>query len=106
MHALAFFFKTAILAVLPTFYFFEDISPISLDFKTRIPHLHSLLPVCNGFLRVTSGATPAVLLAASMVAELFRPTHLWRVCESYNYSELVNPIPKVTLLDFHVRCGT
>ena len=35
------------------------------------PCLHALLPVCNGFLRFTSGVTSATLLAASMVAKSF-----------------------------------
>ena len=33
-----------------------------------IPHLYAFLPACNGFLRFTSGATPANLLMASMAA--------------------------------------
>ena len=33
-----------------------------------IPRLRALSPVCNEFLRFTSGATPADLLAASMAA--------------------------------------
>ena len=37
----------------------------------RISHLHTLLPVCNAFLRFTSGAKPDDLLMASIVAELF-----------------------------------
>ena len=37
------------------------------------PHLCALSPVCNGFLRFTSGATPADLLAISMAVELFHP---------------------------------
>ena len=34
-------------------------------------HLCALSPVCNELLRFTSGATPADLLATSMVAEPF-----------------------------------
>ena len=37
-----------------------------------IPCLHALSPACNGFLRFTSGATPADLLAASMAASRIR----------------------------------
>ena len=36
-----------------------------------IPRLRASLPVCNGFLRFTSGATPAYLSAANMAAEPF-----------------------------------
>ena len=38
-----------------------------------IPHSHASLPVCNGFLRLISGATPAGLLMASMAAKPFDP---------------------------------
>ena len=33
-----------------------------------VPCLHALSPVCNEFLRFTTGATPADLLVASMAA--------------------------------------
>ena len=64
--------------------FLEDMSPFCgatdtpvLDFWWRlpwvskpgwIPRFHASLPVHNGFLRFTSGAIPADLLAASMAA--------------------------------------
>ena len=41
-----------------------------------IPSLYALLPEHNGFLRFTSGATPADLLAASMAAEPFSYPYL------------------------------
>ena len=41
-----------------------------------IPCFAYLLPVHNGFLRFTSGGTPADLLAASMAAEPFLSTYL------------------------------
>ena len=41
-----------------------------------IHHLCALSPACNGFLRFTSGATPAHLLAISMAAKLFSSTQL------------------------------
>ena len=67
----------------------EDICPVCavfetpvLDFSGRlpwvskpgyIPRSHASLPTCNRFLRFTSGATPADLLATSMAAEPFDP---------------------------------
>ena len=39
-----------------------------------IPHLHASLPVCNGFLNLTSDMTPADLLVASMAPEPFQST--------------------------------
>ena len=38
-----------------------------------ILHLCPLLPVCNKFLRFSTGVTPTDLLAASMTAKLFHP---------------------------------
>ena len=43
-----------------------------------IPHSHASLPVCNGFLRLISGATPADLLMASMAAKPFWSTYLYK----------------------------
>ena len=46
----------------------------ALEFKARMdPHLLTSSPTCNGFLRFTSGATPADLLKASTEdkAEMF-----------------------------------
>ena len=42
-----------------------------LGFKARIPCFRASLPAYKRFLRVTSGATPADLLAASMAAKPF-----------------------------------
>ena len=39
--------------------------------QSESPHSHALSPARNGFLRSTSGATPADLLAASMATKLF-----------------------------------
>ena len=41
-----------------------------------IPHLHALSPACNWFLRFTSGATSAGLLATNPPAEPFWSTYL------------------------------
>ena len=41
-----------------------------------IPCLHASSPVFNGFIRLTSGATPADLLTASIAAEPFWSTYL------------------------------
>ena len=41
-----------------------------------IPCLHASSPVFNGFIRFTSGATPADLLTASIAAEPFWSTYL------------------------------
>ena len=58
--------------------------PSVLAFNARVC---ALSPACNGFLRFTSGATPADLLVVSMTAEPFLSTH-WhtsisgaRVCD-------------------------
>ena len=73
--------------VLHFFQFLENISPFSGSIDTpiltsgdicprfqnggRFPHLCPWLPTHNIFLRFTSGATPAELLASSMAAEPF-----------------------------------
>ena len=46
-------------------------------FKTRVDPLACVLlsPECNGFLRFTSGATPADLSVANMAVELLCPTY-------------------------------
>ena len=44
-----------------------------------IPHLHAFSPACNGFLRFTSGATPADPLTASMAASPVPYMHLVEV---------------------------
>ena len=41
-----------------------------------IPHLCALSSMCNGFLRFTSGVTPADLLAACMAAEPFQSMYM------------------------------
>ena len=50
--------------LIPLFWTSDDVGP---EFQSQrgYPHLHALLPVCNGILRFTSGVTPADLLAAS-----------------------------------------
>ena len=50
---------------------------IYLGFQSRggSPCLHALLPAYNGFLRFTSGVTPADLLVLSTVAEPFQFTY-------------------------------
>ena len=40
-----------------------------------IPCLHALLPACNEFLRLISGATPADCIEVGMAAEPFRSTY-------------------------------
>ena len=41
----------------------------ALGFQAQVdPHLYAFSPGCNGFLRFTSGATPADFLTASMAA--------------------------------------
>ena len=49
--------------LIPLFWTSDDVGP---EFQSQrgYPHLHALLPVCNGILRFTSGVTPADLLAA------------------------------------------
>ena len=41
------------------------------DILPGFPNFYASLPACNGFLRFTSGATPADFLVASMKVELF-----------------------------------
>ena len=48
----------------------------------------ALLPWGNGFLRFTSGVTPADLLAAGMAVEPFRSTYLRIKCTIYTSIEL------------------
>ena len=52
---------------------FETSGDVCPKFQSqgRLVHLCALSPACNGFLRFNSGATPADLLAASMVTEPF-----------------------------------
>ena len=61
-----FFWMTSVLFVrplIPLFWTFGDVCP---GFQSQDGFL-----ACNGFLRFTSGAAPADLFSASMVAELF-----------------------------------
>ena len=44
--------------------------------QSRVPCLCASLPVCNGFLRFTSGTTSANLLVSSITAELFQSTYV------------------------------
>ena len=83
------------------FFLNEDISPFCgaadipvLDLQWHLPwvsnpwlillHASALSPVCNRFLRFTSGATPADFLVASMAAEPFWYTY-W--CTSIGSAE-------------------
>ena len=57
---------------------FEILVISALGFKARvIRHLHTSSPVSNGYLRFTSGASPAALLTASIAAEPFWPMYLY-----------------------------
>ena len=53
---------------MPLFWTSGDVCP---GFYGWIPSLDAPFPVCNGFLRFTSGAIPAYLLVVSMEAEPF-----------------------------------
>ena len=67
------FWRTSILFVrplIPLFWTSDDICH-GFQIQDEFPHQHASSPACNGFLRFTSGVTPADLLAASVVAELF-----------------------------------
>ena len=61
-------------ALISLFWTSGDICP-GFQSQGRSPHLCALSSVYNGFLRFTSGVTPADLSAASMVAEPFRSTY-------------------------------
>ena len=65
------FWRTSVLFVGPLIPLFWTSSDICPGFQRQSPHLHTLSPVCNGFLRFTSGATPAYLLMASMAVDAF-----------------------------------
>ena len=54
----------------PLFCTSGDICP-GFQSQAGFPCLYALLPVCNRFLRFTSGATPYDLLVASMAAKPF-----------------------------------
>ena len=79
--------------------FWQDISPFLWDrwyprvriFGDKaqwIPHLHVLFPVCNGFIRFTSGATPA---------DLLRQYYDWH--SSLIYAESSKNLYKILLLE-------
>ena len=53
--------------LIPLFWTSGDVCP-RVSKPGWIPRLLAVSPVCNGFLRFTSGATPTDLLTASMVA--------------------------------------
>ena len=55
-----------------------DVSP-GFQSQEWIPHLCALSPACNEFLRFTSGATPADLLAATMAAGCIPYMHVAEV---------------------------
>ena len=73
----------------------------ALGFKARVDsHLCALLPACNGFLRLTSGATPADPLAASMAAKLFHPCACIQVLMGLSRARIaqsVKRLPDLTL---------
>ena len=73
---------------------FELLIMSTMGFKARRSPNVCFVPMCKGFLRFTLGATPADLLQASMVAELYRSTCLnFRETLIFSrYLELVHPI--------------
>ena len=58
--------------LIPLFWTSGNICP-GFQSQGRSLRLHTSSPAHNGFLRFTSGVTPADLLAASMAAKLFHP---------------------------------
>ena len=54
--------------LMPLFWTSGDACP-GFESQGGSPHLLASLPVCNGFLRFTPGATPADLLAARMAGK-------------------------------------
>ena len=64
------FCRALVLFVGPLFWTSGDISS-EFQSHSGSSHLHALLPVHIGFLRFTSGATPANLLVATMAANAF-----------------------------------
>ena len=84
-------------SLIPLFWTSGDVWP-RISKAGWIPHLHALSPVCNGFLRFSSGATPADVLSASMVAMPFQSTYLqimwwgfepktnWACCSKQSHS--------------------
>ena len=61
----------------PRYHCFCTCGDICPGFQSQggFPHLYASSPTHNGFLRFTSGATPADLLTASLVGEPFRSTY-------------------------------
>ena len=68
------FWRVSVLFVgplIPQFWTASDDCP---GFQARAdPYLYAFLPACNGFLRFTSGETPADFLGVSMAAKEFYP---------------------------------
>ena len=71
----SFFWSTEVLFAGPLIPLFWTSGHVCPGFQSQggFSHLCALLPTHNGFLRFTSGMTPADLLAASMVPQLFHP---------------------------------
>ena len=61
--------------LIPLFWTSGDVYP-RFQSQVGLAHLCDLLPVCNGFIRFSSGVTPADLLAGSMAVEPFLSTYL------------------------------
>ena len=72
------FWRSSVLFVLPLLSLFWTSGDIWPGFQSQggFPSLYASLPACNGFLKFTSGATPANLLMTSMAAETFESTYL------------------------------
>ena len=58
-----------------------------------IPDLHAFSPACNGFLRFTSGVTPADLLVANMRTKSFRKS----TCRSHIHKYLWGSNPRLSV---------
>ena len=79
-----FFFKTNYLVdispfrgpLITLFWTSNDVCP-GFQIQGEFPILHAWSSACNGFLTLTSDATPADLLVASMSAKPFQSTYLY-----------------------------
>ena len=72
------FWRKSGLFVGPLIFLFWTSGDVFLGFQSQggFPCLHASLPVHKGFVRFTSGVTPAGLLMASVVSKLFWSTYL------------------------------
>ena len=66
--------------LIPLFWTSGDICP-GFQSQGGFPHLCASSPVHNGFLRFTSGATPADCIEVSIAAKPFWSTYLWALVE-------------------------